>query len=163
MAEKKFRCLKCDETDVKFYKDLIPYCDAHFPKPKDKESVKEDVAQILAAKAPEPLITKDAASAAIAMLTAPPVEVPKEKAKAKPEVTPTVKAEGKKKAKEAAPAAPAADTKATKAPKDWVVCAKDGEVLFSGGKTKKDAQEWAQSQIAIKKLRIGQYKVAKVE
>jgi hypothetical protein len=87
-------------------------------------------------------------------------------------VVKTVKTEGGKKVEQHSgvtaklPAAAPAGTSppaAAKTAQDWVVCAKDGEILFSGGKTKKEAQEWAQSQIAIKKLRVGQYKVSKVE
>jgi hypothetical protein len=161
MAEKTFRCLKCDETEVKFYKDLIPYCEKHFPKPKDQAAVKAEVAQIIASTTHG----MDSATEAMAVLTASPAKVPAEKAKTKAvEVKPTiaVKVEKPTKVKAEKKTAEPAATEGKKE-QDWIVCAKDGEILFSGGKTKKEAQEWAQSQIAIKKLRVGQYKVSKVE
>lgn len=180
MTEKTFRCLKCDETEVKFYKDLIPYCEKHFPKPKDQAAVKAEVANIIAATAPGVIDARDSAREAVAVLMTTSVEVPKGKDKGKGkgkdtvEVKPvvkTTKTEGGKKveqhpgvtAKPPATAPVGSPPAAAKTAQDWVVCAKDGEILFSGGKTKKEAQEWAQSQIAINKLRVGQYKVSKVE
>lgn len=165
--EKTFRCLKCEDTEVKFYKDLIPYCEKHFPKPKDQAAVKAEVAQIIASTAPN----NDSATAAMAVLTAPVVEVPAEKSKAKAkttEVKPAVTTKVEKPAKVAPKKVePVAETAAApteaKVTKEWVVCAKGGEILFSGGKNKKEAQEWAKSQIAINKLRVGQYKVAQAK
>lgn len=165
--EKTFRCLKCDETEVKFYKDLIPYCEKHFPKPKDQAAVKAEVAQIIASTAPN----NDPATAAMAVLTAPVVEASTEKSKAKvktAEVKPAVITKVEKPAKAevkkvVTPEPTPAPAKEDKAAQNWCVCAKDGELLFEGGKTKKEAQEWAKSQIAINKLRIGQYKVVQPE
>lgn len=161
--EKTFRCLKCEDTEVKFYKDLIPYCEKHFPKPKDQAAVKAEVAQIIASTSPN----SDPATAAMAVLTAPTAEIPAEKHKAKAktaEVKPAVKVEkpAKVEVKKAEPVAASAPPE-TKTTKEWCVCAKGGEILFSGCKNKKEAQEWAKSQIAINKLRVGQYKVAQAE
>ena len=166
VKEATFRCLKCDETEVKFYKDLIPYCDKHFPKPKDQATVKADVAQIIASTT----AAIDSATAAMAVLIAPAVVVSAEKPKTKAktaEVKPAVIVKKVEKPTKVAPkkTEPVAATVPTEAKttKEWVVCAKGGEIIFSGGKTKKEAQEWAQSQIAINKLRVGQYKVAQTE
>lgn len=59
--------------------------------------------------------------------------------------------------------ADASDARGTDIGGGWVVNAKDGSELSNGFASKKDASKWASLEVENKRLKAGQYKIAKVK
>jgi len=57
----------------------------------------------------------------------------------------------------------ASDTKGTAIGGGWVVNAKDGSELNNGFASKKEASSWASLEVEHKRLKAGQYKIARIK